>query len=112
MVKNAYLNIKDIKGIILHSDLGTQHTSLKFKDYLSSKGIVHSFSRRGNPYDNACIESFHFSVKKEEVNNHKCYDFNDTGRTAFEYIESWYNRRSIHSAINYKTNKRFLKLLF
>ncbi|MDE4541329.1 IS3 family transposase [Thermoanaerobacterium sp. R66] len=102
-VENACLNVKDAKGIILHSDLGTQYTSLKFEDYLSSKGIVHSFSRKGNPYDNACIESFHSVLKKEEINHHKYYDFNEARRAVFEYIESWYNRRRIHSAINYKT---------
>lgn len=90
------LMFKDTKDIILHSDLGTQYTSLKFKDYLSSKGIAHSFSRKGSPYDNACIESYHSVLKKEEI------IFNDAGRVVFEYIESW-NRRRIHSAINYKT---------
>jgi len=55
-VENACLNVKDTKGIILHSDLGSQYTSRAFEDCLSSKGIRHSFSRKGNPYDNACIE--------------------------------------------------------
>lgn len=64
-VKNACLNVKNTKGIILYSDLGIQYTSYTFEDYLSSKGIVHSFSRKGNPYDDACIESFPFSIEKE-----------------------------------------------
>ncbi|MBP2070691.1 DDE-type integrase/transposase/recombinase [Thermoanaerobacterium butyriciformans] len=102
-IKNTCLNVKDTKGIILHSDLETQYTSLKFEDYLSSKGIVHSFSRKGNPYDNARMESFHSVLKKEEVNHHKYYDFNDVRLAVFEYIESWHNRIRIHSAINYKT---------
>ena len=58
-VKNACLNVKNTKGIILHSDLGSQYTSDLFENYLNKKGIRHSFSRKGNPYDNACIESFH-----------------------------------------------------
>lgn len=58
-VENACLNVGNTKGIILHSDLGTQYTRIKFENYLTSKGIIHSFSRKGNPYDNACIESFH-----------------------------------------------------
>ncbi|MBE0069305.1 integrase core domain-containing protein [Thermoanaerobacterium thermosaccharolyticum] len=65
--------------------------------------MVHFFSRKGNPYDNACIELFHSVSKREEVNHNKYYDFNDAGRAVFEYIESWYDRRRIHSAINYKT---------
>jgi transposase len=63
-VQNACLNVKDTKGIILHSDLGTQYTSQKFEDYLASKRMLHSYSRKGNPYDNACIESFHSVLKK------------------------------------------------
>ncbi len=102
-VKNACLNVKDTKGIILHSDLGTQYTSRLFEDYLYSKEIIHSFSGKGNPYDNACIESFHSILKKEEVNHHRYYDFNIARKVIFEYIESWYNCKRIHSAINYMT---------
>ncbi|WP_278319692.1 IS3 family transposase [Garciella nitratireducens] len=102
-VKNACLNVKNTKNIILHSDLGTQYTSHIFEDYLFSKGIIHSYSRKGNPYDNACIESFHSVLKKEEVNHHKYYDFNVAYKAIFEYIESWYNRKRIHSSIDYRT---------
>lgn len=102
-VKNACMNVSDTKGIILHSDLGTQYTSRLFEDYLSSKEIIHSFSRKGNPYDNACIESFHSILKKEEVNHHRYFDFNVARKAIFEYIESWYNRKRIHGAINYMT---------
>ena len=63
-VKNACLNIPDTTGIVLHSDLGSQYTSEEFEKYLQERGMIHSFSRKGNPYDNACIESFH-SVFKE-----------------------------------------------
>lgn len=102
-VKNACLNVKNTENIILQSDLGTQYTSHTFEDYLQSKGIIHSYSRKGNPYDNACIESFHSVLKKEEVNHHKYYNFKIAQRAIFEYIESWYNRKRIHSSINYMT---------
>lgn len=102
-VKNACLNVRNTKGIILHSDLGTQYTSNKFENYLKSKGIFHSFSRKGNPYDNACIESFHSILKKEEVNHHKYYNSNVARKAIFEYIESWYNRKRIHGSIGYMT---------
>ncbi|MEY8392680.1 DDE-type integrase/transposase/recombinase [Lachnospiraceae bacterium 45-W7] len=69
-VKNACLNVRNTQGIILHSDLGSQYTSQAFEAYLSSKGILHSFSRKGNSYDNACIESFHSVLKKEERSSH------------------------------------------
>lgn len=87
-VKNACLNVKDTKGIILHSDLGSQYTSQMFEDYLSNRGLVHSFSRKGNPYDNACIESLHSVLKKEEVYLHTYQDFREARRAIFEYIES------------------------
>ena len=102
-VKNASLNVKETKGIILHSDLGSQYTSQAFENYLSGKEMIHSFSRKGNPYDNACIESFHSVLKKEEIYLHTYQNFKEAQRAIFEYIESWYNRKRIHSAINYMT---------
>lgn len=51
-LENAYLNVKSTKGIILHSDLGTQYTSQTFQELISKKEMIHSFSRKGNPYDN------------------------------------------------------------
>lgn len=102
-VRNACLNVKDTRGIILHSDLGSQYTSQAFENYLSVNGIIHSFSRKGNPYDNACIESFHSVLKKEEIYLHTYQDSKEARRAIFEYIESWYNRKRIHSAIDYMT---------
>lgn len=102
-VENACLNVKATEGIILHSDLGSQYTSHEFENLLNSKGMVHSYSRKGNPYDNACIESFHSLLKKEEVNHCKYYDSNDARKAIFEYIESWYNRKRIHGSIGYMT---------
>nr|WP_308742575.1 integrase core domain-containing protein [uncultured Anaerocolumna sp.] len=84
-------------------------TSRIFEDYLSFKGIIHSFSRKGNPYDNACIESFHSMLKKEEINHHKYNDFNTARKAVFEYIETWYNRKRIHDTINYLTRRLLMK---
>lgn len=102
-VKNACLNVRDTQGIILHSDLGSQYTSQAFESYLGSHGMIHSFSRKGNPYDNACIESFHSVLKKEEIYLHTYQDSREARRAIFEYIEGWYNRKRIHSAIGYMT---------
>lgn len=54
-------------------------------------------------YDNACIESFHSVMKKEEIYIHEYKDFEEANLAIFEYIESWYNRKRIHSALGYKT---------
>jgi putative transposase len=102
-VENACLNVRDTKGIILHSDLGSQYTSQAFEDCLSKKGSLHSYSRKGNPYDNACIESFHSVLKKEEIYLHTYQDSKEARRAIFEYIEGWYNRKRIHSSIDYLT---------
>lgn len=102
-VRNACLNVKETKGIILHSDLGSQYTSQVFEQYLSRQEMLHSFSRKGNPYDNACIESFHSVLKKEEIYLHTYQDYKEAQGAIFEYIESWYNRKRIHGAIDYLT---------
>ncbi|MFR0811613.1 integrase core domain-containing protein [Enterocloster clostridioformis] len=68
---------------------------------MSRHGILHSFSRKGNPYDNACIESFHSVMKKEDIYLHTYQDFREARRAILEYIEGWYNRKRIHSAIGY-----------
>lgn len=102
-VEKACMNVSDAKGIILHSDLGSQYTSQLFEKYMLQKEMLHSFSRKGNPYDNACIESFHSVLKKEEVYLNTYQNFEDAQRAIFKYIESWYNRKRIHSAINYMT---------
>lgn len=77
-VKNACLNILDTKGIILHSDLGCQYTIDEFEKHLQNQGILHSFSRKGNAYDNACIESFHSVLKKEEFYTTTYHTFEET----------------------------------
>ncbi len=88
-MENACLNVSNTEGIILHSDLGTQYTSNQFQQMIAEKKLIHSFSRKGNPYDNACIESFHSVLKKEEIYVHKYIDFKYAQTALFEYIESW-----------------------
>ena len=102
-VENACLNVSEPKGIILHSDLGTQYTSDLFEEYMAKQKIKHSFSKKGCPYDNACIESFHSILKKEEVHRKTYIDLKDAYQNLFEYIESWYYRKRIHSSIDYLT---------
>ena len=67
-LKRAYYNQNPHKDnkLIFHSDLGSQYTSTDLKDLCKEFSIVQSFSKKGCPYDNACIESFHSSIKKED----------------------------------------------
>jgi putative transposase len=90
-------------GLILHSDLGSQYTSKEFAEIITEYGIKHSFSKKGCPYDNACIESFHSVLKKEEVYLTKYRNFKEAEVKLFDYIEGWYNRNRIHSSIGYRT---------
>lgn len=100
-VRNAALNVTDTKGIILHSDLGGQYTSHTFQNYAKSLGLIQSFSRKGNPYDNACIESFHSILKKEEIYCNVYPDFEYARRALFEFIEGWYNRKRTHKTFDF-----------
>jgi len=88
---------------ILHTDLGSQYTSEEFTQYVLSKGIKQSFSRIGCPYDNACIESFHSILKKEEIHHVQYLDYESARIALFEYIEGWYNRKRIRGCLGYKT---------
>ena len=65
--------------------------------------IIQSFSKKGCPYDNACIESFHSSIKKEEIYRNTYRTFEEANMAVFKYIEGWYNRKRLHSSINYMT---------
>ena len=102
-ITNAFLNVRDTKGILLHSNLEVQYTSEAFERFLKERGILHSFSHKRTPYDNAYMEPFHSVLKKEEVNPKEYADFKTAKQALFEYIKSWYNRNRIHSAINYIT---------
>ncbi|MTO25117.1 DDE-type integrase/transposase/recombinase [Turicibacter sanguinis] len=87
--------------MILHTDLGSQYTSQEFKDLTLDFNIIQSFSRKGCPYDNACIESFHATLKKEEVYQTTYVTFEQARIALFQYIEGWYNRKRMHGSINY-----------
>lgn len=99
-------------GLILQTDRGSQYTSIAYEAQLQSLGIRHSYSQKGYPYDNSCIESFHASLKKEEVYQQPSYATFEVAKLAlFEYIEGWYNRKRIHSKIGYKTPQEFESIL-
>lgn len=83
-LKNAYISQRPKDELILHTDLGSQYTS---NDLISDLNIVQSFSRKGCPYDNACIESFHDTLKKEEVYQTTYVTFKQVGIALFQYIE-------------------------
>ena len=88
---------------IFHSDRGSQYTSNDFEQLLIDLNFEHSYSKKGYPYDNASMESFNAILKKEEVNLKEYETFEEAKMALFEFIEGWYNRKRIHSAIGYQT---------
>lgn len=108
----AKLTRRVTQGMIFHSDLGSQYTSNKFEKILMENNVKHSYSKKGYPYDNASMESFNAILKKEEVNVNTYNTFNEAKLAIFEFIESWYNNKRIHSSIDYKTpNEKYNEYL-
>jgi len=100
---NAYVTQAPAEGLILHTDLGSQYTSEEFAKHIRVKEMVQSFGKKGCPYDNACIESFHAILKKEEIHHVTYLDYSSAKIALFQYIEGWYNRKRIHGSLGYKT---------
>jgi putative transposase len=87
--------------LIHHSDQGSQYTDGLYQALLKDRGIQVSMNSVGSWYDNAPMESFFGSLKSEWV-NHRVYHTHDEARTdIFYYIEAFYNRRRLHSSLDY-----------
>jgi putative transposase len=95
------------RGIIFHSDRGSQYTSISFRELLKSYGIVQSNSSTGNCYDNAVTESFFHTLKTELTYWEKYQTREEAKRSIFEYIEINYNRRRLHSFLGYLSPVEF-----
>jgi putative transposase len=90
-------------GCIMHSDRGTQYTSAEYRAALERLGLCHSLGRTGVCWDNALAESFFASLKNERV-HHMVYPTRKKAKEDIaRYIELFYNRRRIHSALGYRT---------
>ena len=97
------------RGVIVHSDRGSQYTCQTFRVLLKKKGFIQSMSGTGNGYDNAVAESFFHTLKTEEVYG-QWYATRTQARTAiFEYIEVFYNRIRRHSALGYLSPIQFAR---
>ena len=100
-LKRAFQTQPPKAGLIHHSDRGSQYASLDYQALLHSEGMVTSMSRKGNCYDNACIESFHSIIKKELI-HHENYPNRDVAKLSIlEYIVSFYNYQRIRSYLGH-----------
>jgi transposase InsO family protein len=89
------------KGLIWHTDRGSQYASDSHRALLNEHGIIQSMSRKGNCWDNAVSESFFHSLKTELIHHQRYETRGEAKQDIFEYIEVFYNRERIHSANNY-----------
>jgi transposase InsO family protein len=90
-------------GVIHHSDRGAQYASKAYQQLLASHGFLPSMSRKGNCYDNACMESFFGTLKKELIYPSRYRTRDEARLSIFEYIEIFYNRIRLHSKLGYKS---------
>jgi transposase InsO family protein len=89
-------------GLLHHSDRGCQYTSAEYRAALHEIGVTVSMSRRGNCWDNAVAESFFATLKTELVYGRTWSNRLELRAAVFEYIEIFYNRQRLHSAVGYK----------
>jgi transposase InsO family protein len=92
-------------GLLHHSDRGCTYTCEDYQRYLATHGITCSMSRRADCYDNAVMESFFATVKKEEADRFLSYS--DAKMALFDYIEVFYNHRRRHSTLGQISPARF-----
>jgi len=106
----AYNSQRPAPGVLHHSDRGSQYASADYQKRLKKYQMIGSMSRKGNCYDNACIESFHSVLKKELVYLEKFKTRRQAKRAIFEYISCFYNGKRIHSSIGYFTPNQYERM--
>lgn len=97
-------------GLLHHSDQGSQYASHDYQSLLAQYAIEPSMSRRGNCYDNAPVESFFASLKKECVQEMVYKSRYHAKLALFDYIEVFYNRQRLHSSLGYRSPIEFEQL--
>jgi putative transposase len=98
---------KPPRGLMIHSDRGSQFGSHLFESLIKKNGFVQSMSRKGNCWDNACAESFFHLIKSEELRFVSIKSIEDAKYIIFNYIEVFYNRKRIHSTLGYLSPTQF-----
>jgi len=106
LVKTALGNALIRRGksktkLLFHSDRGCQYSSKAFQTMLEKHGIEGSMSKPSCPYDNACVESFFSSAKRECIYRKEYDNIESVKSDLFQYIELFYNRKRIHASLGY-----------
>lgn len=95
------------RGVIVHSDRGSQYCSREYRQLLKHNGLICSMSARGDCYDNAAMESWNHSLKVEAVHGERFATRAQAKSHLFEYIEIYYNRQRLHSSLGYHSPAEF-----
>ncbi|WP_350354264.1 IS3 family transposase [Aliifodinibius salipaludis] len=90
-------------SLLFHSDRGIQYACTEFTSLLAARKITQSMSRKGNCWDNAPAESFFKTLKAELQMDRPFSSYGEARTTIFTFIDLWYNRKRLHSALNYQT---------
>jgi transposase InsO family protein len=109
-LEKAIRNRKPKEGLIVHTDRGSQYASIRYRQLLRENNITQSMSFKGNCYDNAPVESFFATLKKELVYRERFKTKEQARKQIFEYIEIFYNRQRRHSTLGYLSPLQFEKL--
>ncbi len=91
------------RDVIHHSDRGIQYASRIYREELHRNGLIASMSRKGNCYDNAAMEAFWSTLKRESLEESAAWSKDRVRREVFEYIEAVYNRKRLHSSLGYQS---------
>lgn len=106
-LRGAIQQRKPQPGILHHSDQGVQYCSRIYLEILRENGFLLSMSRKGNPYDNAFMESFMKTLKVEEVYLYNYETIKDVIKRIPFFLEEIYNKRRLHSSLGYQTPTEF-----
>jgi putative transposase len=98
-MRQAILRRSPTKGLICHTDRGSQYAGNDFKAILAQNEFVGSMSKKGDCWDNAVAESFFHTLKVELIHRNKFRTREEAKRKIFEYVEMYYNRRRAHSTL-------------
>jgi putative transposase len=106
-LRMAIFRRKRPKGVIVHSDRGSQYCSHIYRQLLRQNQLLGSMSAKGNCYDNACAESFFHSIKVETIHGERFETRGAMRQTVFEYIETDYNPVRLHSSNGFQSPIEF-----
>jgi putative transposase len=106
-LEKALAERKPPAGLVHHSDRGIQYAAGEYIAVLRRQGMIPSMSRPANPYDNASCESFMKTLKREEIHANEYRDLDHLRENVAEFLENYYNRVRLHSALGYRPPEEF-----